>query len=449
MQSTLERLFRLIERPFVRMSHRHAPGLPALCGEQIGSETGTGLPFILSANELRRHCYLIGSTGVGKTNLVLRLLEQDVVGGHSVVVVDMRGDLVSGALGLCASLGVDPARVSLLDLREKDRIQGFDPLSGAGEPYVRALHLSEVIAQESGSWGVQLEETLRNCLLLLASAGEPLTKLESVLYDDGFREKCLATTDDESLAAFWERYSGMGRERRQTWALPVLNKVTPLLATPTLRSVLSGSPPLDLARILGTEGSVLLVSLAVDELHRSSRMLGSLVVSSLAREMFARVNVPERSRNPVRLYVDEFENMASESFENLIAEGRRFGLTLVMSHQTLSQMPPRLRSVIRNNVGVQVIFQVGFEDATVISKEVPKEISASDLRRLHVGQAYAMWRDGDTVHVSFSKAKKAPTAAQAEAFRSEVLPRTAASAPVAPKTLPTDGSPHPALEELL
>jgi hypothetical protein len=214
----------------------------------------------------------------------------------------------------------------------------------------------------------------------------------------------------------------MSREGQNSWALPVLNKVTPLLAVPALRAVLGGSD-LNLGKRLAEKGHVVLVSLAVDELHRSSRMLGSLLVSATSREMMSKVNVPEHQRNPVRLYVDEFENMASSSFEGLIAEGRRFGLTLVLSHQTLAQLPARLRSVIRNNVGLQMLFQCGFEDAVTISKELPEDVDAESLRTLETGQAFVMKRDGETDLVQFHAPGAKPTAKAVREFRDQVLGR--------------------------
>jgi hypothetical protein len=152
-------------------------------------------------------------------------------------------------------------------------------------------------------------------------------------------------------------------------------------------------------------------------------MLGSLIVSAVSREMLSRVNVPERQRNPVRLYVDEFENMASESFEGLIAEGRRFGLTLVLSHQTLSQLTPRLRSVVRNNVGIQLVFQVGFEDAKALGPELPEEVEFQDLRELEVGNAYLLHRDGTACPVEFSPPARMPSKTAIAAYRARVLDR--------------------------
>jgi len=396
--------------------------LPKPEGDCLGEVMDTGQPVSLSSADLARHAYILGSTGCGKTSLILKLIERDLKAGHSLVVLDLRGDLAAGSLALCECLEIPSDRVTLLDLREQKRVQGFNPLGGAGEPYIRALHMLDVIAVEAQSWGVQLEETLRSALLVLAHAGEPLTKLEALFYDASFRGSALNKCADEQLLNFWDRYGSMSPERQQAWALPVLNKVTSLLAVPVLRAVLSGEPKLDLCGLLNRRGSVLLVSLAVDELHRSARMLGSLLVSAIAREMMARVNVSERGRNPVRLYVDEFENMASESFEGLIAEGRRFGLTLVLSHQTLSQLPAKLRSVIRNNVGIQLLFQCGFEDARDVAKELPEGFDLELLRSLSVGEAILMYRDGTAEHVAFSAPRKLPTASRVREYRDKVLP---------------------------
>ncbi|MBS1703668.1 MAG: type IV secretion system DNA-binding domain-containing protein [Armatimonadetes bacterium] len=387
--------------------------------EALGTVVDTSEPFSLTPQDLSRHCYILGSTGCGKTTLILNLIEEDMKRHHSLVILDMRGDLVNGALSLCERLGVPASRVSLLDLREKEKIQGFNPLAGAGEPYIRALHLLEVLRSAADSWGVQLEETLRNALILLASAGRSLTDLEHVLFDEAYRLDIIARCEDSMVVRFWERYSDMPAERQQTWALPVLNKVTSLLAVPVLRAILEGEKDLELGKLLTKRGHILLVSMAVDELHLSSCMMGSLLVSAISREMMARVNVPESKRNPVRLYVDEFENMACSAFENLIAEGRRFKLSLMLSHQTLSQLPAKLRSVIRNNVGIQILFQVGFEDASTLTKELPDNVPA--LRTLSTGEAIVLKRDGGAELVRFRPPNAKPGPPEESRLRAEIL----------------------------
>jgi len=420
----------LIEQPIVWLSHvakREQMPTRKCVSQALAHDLDTGEAIGFEASDFARHTYILGATGCGKTSLIVQLLERDVCKEHTVCVVDLRGDLVTAILGLLKRLAIDPDRVSLLDLREQKRIQGFNPLRGAGEPFIRALHLLDVVAQEAESWGVQLEESLRSALLVLSYAGRTLPEIEQLFFDDRFRAECLTHCPDDGLIGFWNRYSAMSGEKQQTWALAVLNKVTSLLAVPSLRTMLGSSSSLDLGRLLGQKGRIILVSLAVDELHRSSRMLGSLFVSCLSREMMARVNVPESHRNPVRLYVDEFENFGSESFEGLIAEGRRFGLSLVLSHQTLAQIPPRLRSVIRNNVGLQILFQCGYEDSRQLKHELSEDCSISDLRCLTVGQAVVMKRDGTCQVAQFSRPKVSPSPADIATYRNEVLDRVASS----------------------
>lgn len=424
----MERLFQLIDAPLIWLSGRLAakpkPGVQAQDAHAIGRSLQAnthGEPVGLHQSDLARHVYALGSTGCGKTNFIMKLLEQDLKRGQSVVVLDLRGDLVDRALSLCRSLDVHAGRVALLDLREKDWIVGFNPLMGDGEPFVRALHLLDVIKTESDSWGVQLEETMRNAFLLLAHASRSVIDLEQLLFDTVFLDDLLLQCDDPAVQGFFERYKGLSEEKQLSWALPVLNKVTPLLATKGLRAVLGSGTALWLDKILETKGSVLLVSLSVDELHRSARMVGSLIVAAICRTMMARVNIPEAKRNPVRLYVDEFENMASDAFEGLIAEGRRFKLSLVLSHQNLSQIPHQLRSAIRNNVGLQVLFGCGFQDAKELERELPEDFSLADLLGLNPGEMLLMPRGGEAKLVKCDLSEVKVSAQDVADYRAEIL----------------------------
>lgn len=372
------------------------PAQPQWIGVKRRWDPKTEDPFAqlvsLTPEEMRTHTLLIGATGSGKTNLLHHLIAQDILRGHSFVVLDLRGDLVSAALELCAPY-VDPRRIWLLDLREKERSLGFNPLKGVGDPYFRALNVLDVAASEADSWGVQLAETLRNALLLLAEAGHPLTKLEALFFDRRFRLESLARCTSESVVSFWQRFDELSGDRQGAFATPVLNKISLLLATPTLRAVLGHPSPPDLAEHLDRPGNIFLVSLAVDELHAAGRMMGRLVLASLCREIFARVNTGESRRNPVRLYVDEFEHFGMSEFETVLAEGRRFGLSLVLAHQTLAQLSPRMRSMVLGNVGTKVAFRCGREDSATLSKDLAGDPKAFDFSSFQTGEA-VMWRRG-------------------------------------------------------
>jgi len=339
--------------------------------------------------KLKTHALVIGATGSGKTNLLHHLIAQDIITGHSFAVLDMRGDLVGDVAGMCHGR-VDPMRARIIDLREKVRHQGFDPLHGAGEPYFRALNVLDAVESESDSWGVQLSETLRNALMLLADSGQRMTRLEDLFYDRHFLAGCVDACRLESVAAFWTRFADLSRDRQAALASPVLNKVSLLLATDTLRRILGHPNPVDLGAHLNSAGSVTLVSLAVDEAHSAGLMMGKLALSSICREIFARVEIPQASRVPVRLYVDEFEHFGMDEFDAILAEGRRFGLSLVLAHQTLAQLSPRMRSMVLGNVGVKLVFRTGREDSAVLSRDITGNANAADFTALPTGEC-GMW----------------------------------------------------------
>jgi len=341
-------------------------------------------------SDLLTHILVIGRTGSGKTGAIGHCIGQDILLGHSFVILDLRGDLVSIALELCAGR-VPPHLVAHFDLREKDPSIGFSPLAGAGPEYVRALAFLAAVEDEHEKLGPQLSETLRNCALLLADCGEPVTRLESILYDDAYRRAQLDRAKNPSVRDFWIRYSDMSKERQSTLAMPVVNKISVLLATPSLRTILGSSNPIDLGKHLDTPGSVTLISLAFDQVSSAGKVFGNLILASICREIFSRVEVPESRRNPVRLYVDECENFDSKHFASILVEGRKYKFSLLLAHQVLAQLSPQMRSIIVNGVGAKLIFATGRSDAELLSKDLTGDAKQLDLTSLRVGEAY-LWR---------------------------------------------------------
>lgn len=381
----------------------------------------------ISQRELATHALVIGATGSGKTNFLHHLIAQDLQRGQSIVILDARGDLAGAALELATRAGVNPKKVRFFNLREKKRPSGFNPLAGSGEAYFRALGVLDAVAAESESWGIQLAETLRNSLLLLAECGQSLVQLEALLQNAAFRREFMPSAKQESLRTFWERYDGLSLDRQAALAAPVLNKVSILLATEPLRRMFGHPSPVDLGNHLQTKGSITVVSLAVDELHSAGWMAGSILLSSVCREIFAQVEIPESQRNPVRLYVDEFEHFGVREFESILAEGRRFKLSCVLAHQTLAQLTPKLRSMILGNVGVKVVFRTARHDADILNKDLVGDVKAFDLPSLPVGDA-VLWRRGTApIHVEVNEPlihDVGQVSPQARRFRDSLLELT-------------------------
>lgn len=348
----------------------------------------------LPPKALETHALIIGATGSGKTNLLHHLVAQDLMNGQSVVVLDARGDMVNAVIELASRVEMPVDAIKLFDLREKTRPTGFNPLAGAGEPYYRALGLLDAVAAKWESLGPQTADAMRNAIMLLAEAGSPLTQLEPLFYDSRIRKELLSRGLSTRVRDFWLRYGELSADRQSALASPVLNKISLLFATDGLRRMFGSPKPVDLADQLNMPGSVTLVSLAVDELHGAGWMTGSLFLSAIAREVFARVEIPESMRNPVRIYVDEFEHFGMREFENLLAEGRRFKCSLVLAHQTLAQLTPKLRSMILGNVGAKVVFRTARQDADTLNKDLVGTTKGFDLPSLAVGEA-VLWRRGE------------------------------------------------------
>lgn len=376
-------------------------------GRIVADEEGQLRPFTLVNPQRARHLYVLGATGSGKTNLILQLLAQDLAQGSSIVVVDLRGDLIDRLLLRLSEEAELSERTVLLDLRDAEQIIGFNPLAGTAEAHSRAYLVLDALRNQADSWGVQLEETLRNTLIALAEDNRTLLEIEPFLTDADFRLNVLDGVDDPSVQAFFGRYGALSPDKQQAWFLPVLNKVTPLLGIPRLRLLFGADPSLQISRLLDTPGQIILVALAVDRFHSASRLVGSLFIGAIEAAIMSRVDIPEASRVPVNLYVDEFETMASEAFGSIVAEGRRFRMSLTLSHQNLSQIPSGLRQVIRNNVQTQILFQTGSIDARELRSELVQLESdgATELQSLPVGEAFVICRPDEPVRVRFRESR--------------------------------------------
>jgi hypothetical protein len=342
---------------------------------------------------LRTHLLAIGGTGSGKSTLFLNLIYRDIFHNRSLVVVDPRGDLVKSVINLCAAMGVPAERIRLLDLSERERPHGFDPLGGSGEPYFKALNVYDVLQDQAESWGPQLGETIRCGLLLLAEAKQPLSRFEQLFYRPDLLDEWLSMCTNNSVINFWRRFQELSKDQKSGMIVSAMNKMSLLFCTESMIKVLSHPNPIDFGAHLNRPGSITLISLAVHEGHKSARMLGSLLLSHISREIFSRVDQMPHERNPVRLYVDEFEHFVSEDFDTILVEGRKFNLSCCLAHQTLSQLTPKIRSTVLNNVGVKFVFRCSNADAVTLCKDIAVDPREVDLNNMPPGEAL-MWVRG-------------------------------------------------------
>lgn len=391
---------------------RRGPSVPygsgfTVVGTSIVEPPEEPHPVVLSVAELRKHSLSVGSSGCGKTENQRHLINTGIAAGRTVFIFDLEGDLTDIVQAdMAASGDVPGSNVCLIDLRQKERVVGFNPLAGDGDIHSRAHLVLDVLRRESDSWGVQIEHTLGNCLVALAETGFTLAEVVPLLTDEAFRERVLCRVYDPFAVSFLSEYHGLSKERRRLLTLPVMNKLSPLLSVPRVRRTLGSDDSIDVRKLLDRPGQIVLVALAVDQLHRSARLLGSMLIASIWNALLSRSGTPEANRNPVALHIDEFQNFASSSFESFVAESRRYGGSLHLSHQNQSQLSVGLRHVLRNNISTQFLFQTGAIDAAEVSKEVVGLGSRERVKRLlmtqKVGEALLVRRGRKTVRLRTS-----------------------------------------------
>lgn len=355
----------------------------------VGHQTGPSAPrppIVLNWSDRRKHIYALGSSGCGKSNLLVRMVGDDIAKGRNAVVVDLRGDLIDRLVRRMEPRTVESGKIHLLDFRQENRFVPFNPLLGAGNPYRRALHLLEVIHQGAPSWGVQIDETLRFSLLALAEAGGSLLEVELLLTDPSARRALLQKCSDEHVERFFARFDQMTSERQSTWALPVLNKLSHFWSVPQIRATLGSRASIDWHDWIDQPGHVVLIALAAHRSPGVAQTVGGLIVASLQDAVMSRADNEEEQRVPLTLYIDEFETMATPTFNTIIAEGRRFGLSLFLAHQNLCQLENGLRQAIRASVQTNFFFQCSSADASDLANDISSTLPREKLRRLLASQ---------------------------------------------------------------
>ena len=398
-----------------RFAVKATPELPTnqfLVGYRLEENQPTREPVYISDKDRSRHVYAIGATGSGKSTVLLRLLNHDLEAARTIVVIDARGDLIRRIVTrLPERFEKGPIPV-IMDLSQDKIVTPINPLAGRSDIHARAYHVLDIVRTQSPSWGITIEQQLRNALVALTEANLTLTEVIPLLTNDAFRQAVIKQCTDPTALTYFEQFDRMSEERRQNLSAASLNKIEPFLALPKVRRMLGASSGLDLRTLIDIPGQIILIDLAVDQLHGAAFTLGALLLSSLQQAILSRVDIPESNRVPVHLFVDELENFSSDCFVAFIAEGRRFGLSLTATHQSLIQLPPALRQMLRNNAALTFTFQTGSVDAPELARDVIGLGSITEARALIMGQpvgaAFLNRRGQPSIHVQMPPTKDPP-----------------------------------------
>jgi DNA helicase HerA-like ATPase len=337
---------------------------------------GQERPVAITPTDALMHMLVSGPTGSGKSTFLLGLIKQDIEAGRGLVLIDPNGDLARDAIDIITAdrindlIFIDPSDSAAVAL---------DPLAGAAHEAERvADQILDLVRDRSQSWGVQLEETLRNTLVLLAvSPGMGLTEVPTVLLNEGFRRYLLSNLDPlfgSTVGEFFARFDSWSTGQKAEAAAAVLNKTSRWLDRRPVRAMLGQTEPNWSLRQVLDEAKILIVSLPAGVVGpEAADLIGGLVVTQAWNAAQARATVRGHRRPATFLYIDELPRFlrSGSNLSDILARARGYGLGLVGALQHTGQASPALRSALLSEARNKVIFQPAAEDAALFARHLP------------------------------------------------------------------------------
>ncbi len=348
--------------------------------------------FGIKRVDRRRHLYIIGKSGVGKSKLLELLARQDIANGKGLCFIDPDGDIVEQLLNFVPENRVQD--VCFINPVDVARPISFNPLANVDEAFRNQFTegFIEIMSKQFGvNWGPQLDHILRFTILaLLDYPGATLRGIVSMLSDASYRAKAISHIQDSMVANFWSSEFAEWSHKFDAVAVgPLISKLTQFFSDPILRGIFDQSEnKIDFKALIGGK-KIVLVSLGSGRLSEGNAgFLGSLLVAKIkqagAEIGYANSEEPE----DFYIYADEFQMLMTDTFISLLSEARKYGLALTLAHQYLSQLSPAAQSSILGNVGSIVIFRVGGEDAKILESELSPIFKAKDMINLGTQEFY-------------------------------------------------------------
>jgi len=342
--------------------------------------------FGIKTDDRRRHMYVIGKTGMGKTNLLENLAIQDIKHGKGVAFIDPHGDTAE----------------KLIKAIPADRINDVIYFNPADQGFPIAFNVMESVDPEykhlvasgligvfkklwADSWGPRLEYILRNAILaLLEYPGSTLLGVTRILVDKDFRERVVAKVTDPVVRAFWvDEFSKWNDRVLQEVISPIQNKVGQFLSTSLIRNIVGQTVSSFDVRDIMDNRKILIMNLSKGRVGEdASALIGAMMITKIQLAAMERVDMPEEERNDFYLYVDEFQNFATESFANILSEARKYHLNLILANQYITQLDEKVADAIFGNAGTIISFRVGAADAEVLEKEFEPVFMMNDIVNL-------------------------------------------------------------------
>lgn len=335
-----------------------------------------------------RHVYIIGQTGAGKSGLLELFALSDVYHNQGYAIIDPHGDFAIDNMKFIPANRIQD--VVYFNPADTAHPVGFNPLE-VTDPNMKNNISSEVIGvlkrMFGESWGPRLEYILRYTILALLDRPETtMLDITRMLTDKKFRKETLEYCQDTVVLQFWKVEFASWNDKFVAEAIaPVLNKVGAFTANPIIRNIIGQPKSTFNIRQIMDEGKILVVNLSKGLIGEDNAgILGSFLVTKIQLAAMSRSDIADiRDRRPFYLYVDEFQNFATDSFATILSEARKYGLNLTVANQYISQMSETVRGAVFGNVGTMISFRVSAEDAAILAQQFQPQFEANDLLQMH------------------------------------------------------------------
>lgn len=349
---------------------------------------GINHQFGLYRRDRSRHVYIIGQTGAGKSGLLELLALSDIFHNQGYCIIDPHGDFAIDNLRFIPESRVKD--VVYFNPADTAYPIAFNPLE-ITDPSRKPNICSEVIGvlkrMFGESWGPRLEHILRYTILaLLDRPSTTLLDISRLLTDKDFRKETLEYCQDVTVLQFWKHEFGQWNEKQVNESIaPVLNKVGAFTANPIIRNIIGQPKSSFNIRKIMDEGKILVVNLSKGLIGEdNAAILGAFLVTKVQLAAMSRSDIPlVEDRRQFYLYVDEFQNFATDSFAVILSEARKYGLNLTVANQYVSQMTDQVRDAVFGNVGTTISFRVSADDAPILAKQFEPTFEESDIIQLN------------------------------------------------------------------
>lgn len=372
--------------------------LPVLTGDPAHDENisafgmtnfrGINHQFGMLRYDRSRHVYIIGQTGAGKSGLLELFALSDIFHGQGYAIIDPHGDFAVNDMRFIPGGRIKD--VVYFNPADTQYPLGFNPLE-VTNPSQKTNISSEVIGvlkrMFGESWGPRLEYILRYTILALLDRPETtMLDITRMLTDKKFRKDTLSYCKDTVVLQFWNVEFASWTDKFQAEAIaPVLNKVGAFTANPVIRNIIGQPKSTFNIRQIMDQGKILIVNLSKGLIGEDNAgILGSFIVTKIQLAAMSRSDIPDvKDRRPFYLYVDEFQNFATDSFATILSEARKYGLNLTVANQYISQMEETVRDAVFGNVGTVISFRVSADDSPILSKQFEPQFEPNDLLQMH------------------------------------------------------------------